>query len=201
MNYQEITNIWNETSKDVEMDISIRQELLKTISLQNIRTNLYEIKWTSFFELIVNAIWVVFLIKFIAVNTEYIGFVIPASILLLIALFSSLIEICKLIYYYSLNSSNSVFQTQKKLAKLQLFEHIDTLSLYVIIPLFAAPFFLVSAKAFFGIDLYHYSNALILMSLGSVIIALVLVYILKKFPNKALQESVLFLRELKNPHK
>ncbi len=200
MNYQEITNIWNETSNKAEMNVSIRQELLKKVSIQNIKSSLYEIKWTSFFELIVNAMWISFLIKFIAANTEYLGFVIPASILLLLALFSSIIETRKLIYFYSLKSSNSVFQTQKKLTKLQFLEHIDTLSLYVIIPLFAAPFFLVIAKSFFNLDLYQYSNALILMSFGSVIIALVLVYILKKFPNKHLQESVLFLRELKNLH-
>ena len=198
MNYQEITNIWNDTSESIDRDISVRQELLQNVSIQNIKTNLYEIKWTSFFELIVNSFWIVFLIRFITIHIDHIGFIIPASILILIALFSLAIETRKLIHYFTLSPSSSVFQTQKKLTKLQLLEHIDTLSLYFIIPLFAAPFFLILGKEFFSVNLYQYSNALIFISFGSVIIALILVYILKKFPNKALRESVLFLSELKN---
>lgn len=196
MEYQEIANIWNQSDENIENKSQIRHQLIKEISVGKIKSQLGEIKWTSYFEIIINSFWMIFLLGFILDNRGELKFVLPALIVLVIALFSTILEIRKLKLFYTLSSSQSVIKTQKKLEKLRYLEHFDTLSLYIIIPLFAAPFLIIMAFAFLQIDLYLYMQSLILLSIGSMIISLVLVFILKRFPNKALIESIDFLKEL-----
>lgn len=198
MEYQEIANIWNSSDEKMEESIQIRQELLKEVSLGKIKSKLSEIKWSSYFEIITNIIWLCFLATFIKNHMAEYHFLLPALLLFIMAALSIYIEVRKLILFYSLNSDNSVIQTQSQLEKLRYFEHLDTLSLYVIIPLFAAPFLIVSAQAFIGLNLYEYSSLLISLSAGSIIIGLIIVFILKKFPNKGLRDSILFLKDLED---
>ncbi len=56
---------------------------------------------------------------------------------------------------------------------------------------------IVIAKALANYDLYRHSEWLIYSTLGSVVIALIVVFFLRKFPNKRLQEAQAFLNDLK----
>lgn len=196
MDYQEIANIWNHSDLNIEENSSIRQELLKEVSVNKIKSQLYEIKWGSYFEILFNMVWIGFLIPFILTHFQQYQFALPALLLLMIAGFSFYIKTKKLIHFYSLIANDSVLETQTRLEKLRRLEHIDLLSLYFIIPLFAAPFLIVTAYAFLGIDIYAYSPWLLSLSAGSILIGLVIVFILKKFPNKGLKESLAFLKDL-----
>jgi uncharacterized membrane protein YdjX (TVP38/TMEM64 family) len=113
-------------------------------------------------------------------------------------LFSLVIEIYKLKLYYSIDASSSVIEAQKKLTKLKKLEIQDIQSLYIIIPLFSAPFLIVTAKAFLNLSLYSFgTNWLIYYTLGSFVVALIIVFFLKRYPDKNLMDSIAFLDELK----
>lgn len=74
---------------------------------------------------------------------------------------------------------------------------MGTRALLVVIPLFATPFLIVFAHAFLGIDLYQWQDHLLRFTLGSAGVAVILVFILQRFPNKDLKQSLEFIRELR----
>ena len=99
--------------------------------------------------------------------------------------------------YYGIRAGHPVVKTQLKVARLRYLELLETNLLLVVIPLFFAPFMIVMANALAHYDLYRHSDWLVYSTLGSMVIALIIVFFLRKFPNERLQEAQSFLNELK----
>lgn len=197
MKFKELSGIWNSTDMELEQSVQINKELVKQIGLRKVKSRLYEIKWTGIFEIAVGFLFFNFLVNFIVAHFVEFKFFVPAVILLAITLSSLIFEIYRMRLFYTIDAKTAVIEAQKKLAQLKRLEILDIYSLIIIIPLFASPFLIVIAKAFLNIDLYmHFTNWLIQLSAGSILIAAILIYILKRFPNKNLQESIDFLKEL-----
>jgi len=200
MKFEELSEIWNSNDQKLETSIRINRDLVKELGLNKIKSNLFEIKGSAIFEIVVEAFFAVILIGFMVSNYTEIRFFIPAAILFLFTLFSLIIEIVKLSLFLSLDANVSVVESQKKLNSLKYYEMLDINSLYVIIPFFSVPFLIVFAKLFFNVDLYEFDLLKLSLSLifGGFVVAVILVYFLKKFgTNKKLNESLDFLDELK----
>ncbi len=198
MKFKELTDIWNSTDMELEQSVQINKELVKQIVLSKVKSRLYEIKWTGIFEIAVGILFFNFLVSFIVAHFADFRFYIPALILLIITVFSLIFEIYRMRLFYTIDSKTAVIEAQKRLAQLKKLEIRDLHSLIIIIPLFSSPFLIVAAKAFLNMDLYAFNtNWLIQLSAGSILVAAVLIFILKKIPNKKLQESINFLNELK----
>lgn len=196
MNFEELSNIWNDADSQAGDKLSINQRLLREVSVSRIKDKLYEIKWTAYFELVVGFFWNIFLIGFVIDHFFELKFAFPAFLLLAISIFSMVLNGYQLKQYYSLRADESVLQTQKRVAYLRFLELTDVRSLLVIIPLFAAPFFIVTAKSLLGLDLYIFQEQLLQFTLGSIVVAVILVFFLLRYPNKALKESIAFLKEI-----
>ena len=198
MKFNELSTIWNSDDMELDRSITINKKLVKEIGLSKVKSRLYEIKWTGIFEIVVGFIFINFLVSFIVNNiSEFILFI-SGVVLLAISLFSMILEIKKLALLYTMDSKSPVSEAQRKLARLKYLEVMDVYSLYIIIPLFSGPFLIVAAKAFLNIDLYSIGATwLMYHTFGSVFIAAILVFFLRKFPNRKLQESIAFLNELK----
>lgn len=198
MKFKELSGIWNSTDMELEQSVQINRKLVKQIVLTKVKSRLSEIKWTGIFEIAVGILFFNFLVGFIVDHFADYSFSIPALILLAITLFSLIFEIYRLRLFHTIDSKTAVIEAQKKLALLKKLEVLDVYSLIIIIPLFASPFLIVTAKAFLNLDLYALNTTwLINLSVGSVLIAAILVFILKRFPNKKLQDSIDFLKDLK----
>ena len=198
MKFEELTTIWNSADTTLEHTVQINKQLVKDLGLTQVKSKLTEFKWTILFQILVEIIFLNFLIGFIVQNFTAYQFAIPASILLVITSFSLAFEIYQLWLSSTIDSNLTVVEAQKKLVGLQRMEILDMNSLYIIIPLFSAPFMIVAAKAFLNMNLYELGNNwLMYHSAGSVVIAIIIVFFLKMFPNKELIESVSFLNELK----
>ena len=198
MKFEELSGIWNSNDIGLDKSIQINKELVKNIGIKKVRSGLYEIKFTAFIGIIVGIFFSMFLWRFLIGNYQVFKFLIPALILLVITTFSLILEIYKLTLIYTLDSKAPVIDAQKKLLRLKKLEILDRYSLYIIIPLFAAPFMIVTAKAFLHLNLYAFNNRwLIYFTLGSIVIAVILIFFLRKYPNKKLSESITFLNELK----
>ncbi len=198
MKFEELSGIWNSNDIGLDKSIQINKELVKNIGIKKVRSGLYEIKFTAFIGIIVGIFFSMFLWRFLIDNYQVFKFLIPALILLVITTFSLILEIYKLTLIYTLDSKAPVIDAQKKLLRLKKLEILDRYSLYIIIPLFAAPFMIVTAKAFLHLNLYAFNNTwLIYFTLGSIVIAVILIFFLRKFPDKKLSESITFLNELK----
>ncbi len=71
-------------------------------------------------------------------------------------------------------------------------------SLLAIIPVFALPLVIVLAKGLANWNLYQYDMEWMTgFSIGSVVVAIILVVVLHLFPNKKLKEAMSFIEALK----
>ncbi len=198
MKFEELSGIWNSADLALDKSIQINKELVKNIGISKVRSGLYEIKLTAVIGIIAGIFFSIFLSGFFFNHILDFKFSFPAFILLVIILFSLIIEMYKLILIYTLDSKSPVTEARKKLMRLKKLEILDTYSLCIIIPLFSAPFMIVIAKAFLHLNLYAFNtNWLIYFTAGSIVIALILVFFLRKYPGKNLAKSIAFLNELK----
>lgn len=198
MRFEELSGIWNDADTTLEQHLKINRNLVKNIAIRKVRSGLYEIKFTAFIGIIAGIFFTMFLWRFMIKNYMQLRFFIPASILLLTTMFSLVTAIYRLILVYTLNPAATVIDSQQKLIRLQKLDIIDIYSLYFIIPIFTAPFLITAAKAFINLDLYKFNTRwLIYLTAGSVIIAAILIFFLKKYPGKKLAKSIAFLNELK----
>ena len=198
MEFEELSNIWNKSDLELEESVEFNKELVKRVGVNKIKSGLYEIKWEAIIEIVVGIFFFKFLGGFIFEHFTEIKFLIPALFLFNLTLFGVLTEGFRLYLYYSISPNDPVLKVQQKLARLRYMEFVEIYSLLVIIPLFSAPFFIVIAKAFLHISLYEFNLSwLISYTAGSVVIALILVIVLRLFPNKNLTNAIAFMKDLK----
>jgi predicted transcriptional regulator len=197
MEFQELAGIWNNADQATGSRVEINQKLVKEVSVQKIRTQLAEVKWTTFIELVVSVLFMFFLGGYLVDQYNDMWFFLPGLLLLISTVINLGLAIYQLTLYYEINASRSVVQNQKVVARLRYLEILDTNSLYVIIPLFFAPFLIVFSKAFLEYDMYAHSSWMLYNTAGSIVVAMIIVFLLKKYPNKGLKESLSFLNELK----
>ncbi|WPP49065.1 hypothetical protein [Catalinimonas niigatensis] len=198
MKFEELAGIWNSSDTELEKSVKINRELVKEVGLSKVKSNLYEIKWTGIFGVVVGILFFNFLMGFMVEHFSAPEFFFPALMLWSITVYSLILEIYKLSLLYTLDARVSVMEARKKLMRLQRLEIMDIYSLYIIIPLFSAPFLIVIAKAFLDMSLYTFGLTwLIQFTLGSVVVAVILVFFLRKYPSKNLRASIAFLDELK----
>ncbi|WP_321290020.1 hypothetical protein [uncultured Sunxiuqinia sp.] len=197
MDFQELNNIWNRADESLETNLKINKAMFKEVSMQKIKSKLYELKLSSWIEIAFNIPFALFLILYVIDQFTVIKYSGPAFLLLLISLFSLTFSGHKLyLYYRRIHASQSLVETQKSIEKLKYYEQMEKNLLYVIIPLFSTAFLIVMSQSILNIDLYQYSNWVVLQTAASLIVALIIVFILKKFPNRKIQESLSFLKEI-----
>ncbi|MFZ1806576.1 MAG: hypothetical protein WAU36_05115 [Cyclobacteriaceae bacterium] len=192
MELPELTQLWNAPGS-----VAINRQLLKEVTLYKVKALLYSLKWSTYFELVLNIIFILFLQGFISGHLNEMRFLIPALILIVVTIASTVLECYKLYLFYSLHADSPVADTQQKVATLQYLEALEANSMLVIIPLFSAPILIVPAKAFFDIDLYQLGNWIPQYVVGSVVVGLVIAFLLRKFPNEKLKKAMAFLKEIK----
>ncbi|MTI41822.1 hypothetical protein [Fulvivirga lutimaris] len=199
MNFEELASAWKANDQTLESTIKVNRLLVKNLAFRKIKSSLYEIKWTSFFELAVNVLFYFFLVNFIRDHLTQYEFLIPAILLLVLTIVEVGAEIFKLYQVLTLDAQESVLKVKEKLTLLKRLEIIDTYSLYIIIPVFSGPFFLILAKGLLGIDLYQFDLTWMIQYVGgSFVVAAILVFILKRFPNEKLKAAMEFINTLED---
>ncbi len=197
MNLNEIATLWEDANKGLEEQLKINRTLFKEVSVNKLRSQLREIKWTQYFEIIFNFLFLIFLIGFTIDHLLLFKYSIPSATLLGLMFYGFGMNANFLRLYYRIDVRSSVLQTQRIVEKLKYYQVLKTNLLYVIIPLFSVPFLIVLAKALFDFDVYVLGNWLIYYTAGSFIIAMIVVFFLKRFPDKNLEKVQSFLREIR----
>lgn len=196
MELHELSTIWNGTDSKLENKVQINKSLFLEVSMNRIKTNLNSLRWTGYFEIIVNFLFLLFVVNFTLSNLSELKFLIPGLILFAFSVYSIIFNIKILVLHYGINAQTPVLQTQLKLEKLKLLETRETQLLYVFIPLLSPVFLIVGAKFILNFDLYNYMNWLIAQTAGSILIAAIIVFLLKKFPDRNLEKSIAFIKEI-----
>lgn len=201
MELQELANIWNGSDNKLENTIKINKSLFMEASINRIKTELSPISRNSFFEIIVNLLFLFLMLKYSVSNLSAIKFLIPGLILIVFTCYNLIFCIKKLFLIYGIDAQTPVLLTQKKLEMLKLMKIKEIQMLYIFIPLLAPVFLIVGANAFLNIDLYQFINWLIAQTAAGILIAAIIVYILKKFPDKNLDRTISFLNEIAEAEK
>jgi uncharacterized membrane protein len=198
MNEQDLINIWKTQDSDLEKSIHVNQELLKTVTLEKVKSMLTLFRRTNIFELIINFLFLFWLVSFIKNNLSIAYFWVSAGFLCLMMLSSIIFNIYNLYLIKSIALNDSILETQRKIEQMKLHEKWSINALYIIIPLAPVPFLLVLGKGILGIDLYQILGTTYLWSftLGSLLVAIIIVWLVKKFPNEEMKKASNFLKEI-----
>jgi len=198
MELQELTKIWKDYDGQLDNKLKINHRILKSISMDKVKSMLSEFRISSIIELLIEIPFVYYLIHFVIGQWLTIQFVLPALILIALMLLSVTLNAYKLSTMMTIGYNASVIGVQKKLQRLWYYERMDINSLYVAIPVFTFCFFIVFAKALLGINLYHFFGIWWgYHLLGTLVIAIIIVWFLKKFPDKNMAKAMKFLEEIK----
>lgn len=197
MNEQELINIWNKQNDNIENSITVNQHLLKTVTLQKIKTNLTIFRRTNIFELIVNILFLYWLVQIIPNHLDSVAFLLASGFLSVLMIGSIIFNSYNLYLAKSITYNSSIAETQQKIERIKLLERYDIQSLYILIPTFSVAFLVVIVKAAIGVDLHLILGIhLLYYAIGSFVISLIIVWFLKKFPDEEMEKSIIFINEI-----
>lgn len=197
MNFEELSTLWKNVGQESSDQMGIHQKLLKEVSMNKVRSQLST--WSSIFEIVFNIPFFLFFVDFLVDHLFIFKYAFPGFILVLLSLESIVYGVYKIYVYASINPSHSILNTQKSLERLLYLERLQINLLYILIPMLSLPFMVVFAKGLLDWDIYPLLGIwLIYYTLGSILIAVVIVFLLKRFPDKNLQDSLMFLKDLKD---
>lgn len=196
MDLDKLKQVWE--TQDTRSWMPIQQELLTNSSILKVRSKLYEVKWENLIELLISVPFFMFIVSFTIDQWENPYLFYPSLGILLFSIASIAFNAYQLYLYYGINPQNGILENQRRVEQIRYNRLMEINALLVIIPLFSVPFLLIGAKLILGFDLWELGSTLISFFLGSIGVAIIIVFLLRRFPNKALEESSQFLQELRD---
>jgi hypothetical protein len=197
MELSELKSLWNTHHTQSSNQITLNKKLLKESSVNRIKSSLGEFKFENYLELILSVLFVPYIAGFIMDYGNSLTLLLPASIVLLVTIATIIWNIHNLYNAISLNYDESITQLHKKITRLQLWAKYELNALYLLMPILGYCFLVLFAKSVFNIDMYDYLNMYWLYNGVAVIaITVLIVWILKKFPDKKLEQAATFLKEI-----
>lgn len=166
--------------------------------MKKVTANLKETRWENLIELGIN-LWFLNFFKTFFINHYHTPkFLIPGAFMLVLCLFTIVFCTYKLFLMSRLNRNYPILKAQRNLALIQYFNRLEINSLYFLIPTFSLAFIIVAAKGVIGLDLYAIGFPFIPYFIGSFVVGVIIVLFLKFFPDKKLQDTITYLKELKD---
>ena len=197
MELSEIKTLWQTHNTEVSDQITLNKKLLKESSINRIKSSLGEFKFENFLELFLSVLFLPYIIGFIINYGSSLSFLLPASIVLLVTFATIIWNIHNLYNAISLNYDESITQLHKKISRLQLLAKYELNSLYILMPVLSYCFLVLFTKSVFNINIYTYLNMYWLYNgVAVVAITLFIVWLLKKFPDKGIEQAATFLKEI-----
>lgn len=189
MEFQELSRVWQDADQALQKKIQLDLPLLEEIDQRKVRPQLTSYLINVLIELGVGLAFQSFLNGFIGQHLDQTPFLIPALLLAGLNIYSILFNGYQLYLYFQTNLNKPILEAQRMIARLRFLERVDTYSLLAIIPLFAGPFLIVMAKHFLDLDLYLFKENFLPFFLMNVGVAIIIVSLLRLFPDKRLKES------------
>ncbi|NNC84726.1 MAG: hypothetical protein HKN75_01515 [Bacteroidia bacterium] len=197
MELDQLTDIWKNTDKESEK-LEINKSLFKEVGMSKIKSNLMEYRLENTIELIVNSLFIIFLVYFMVNHFTVAKFFVPALLLWISAVASIVLSGYKIYWFQSIDAKNSIIKTQKAIERIKFFDRLDTNTLMIVIPVFSLAILIVLAKGLLGIDLYAIGNWMVHYFFGSMIVGIIITVLLRLFPDKNLKKASDFLKEIKS---
>lgn len=197
MDLDRLKNIWIEHHQAHDKTESVNLSLLREASVNKIKGMLSDFKWTTLFELAVTIIGVNYLIGYLFDLIDELKFFVPGLAILVLGLYDIIWKLWMLAIYSRIDYQSAITETQKRVEKLRYYQRREINELYLIIPLFWMAFIVVIARGLLGVDAYQF----IILNwpfqlIGSIVVAIIVVWFVKLFPDKKLNQAATFLKEI-----
>jgi hypothetical protein len=196
MEFQELSQIWQNADDQLEQNIQLNQLYLKEISNRKIRSQMGNYFAEVIIELVVALFFQLFLGTFLGQHLDAPAFWIPAGVLMIANIYTIIFNVYQLHLYSQIRLDKPILETQRIMSRLRYLERLDTYSLLLLIPLLATPFLIVVAKYLLGLSLYTFSQYFLPFMAMNFIVAIIIVSLLRLFPDKGLKESQAFLKTI-----
>jgi uncharacterized membrane protein len=198
MQLEELKTIWQENATQTAPSRSNFDQLLTTVTQNRLRSGLFEVRFTAWFELIANTLFLYFLLNFLLEYGDEIRMLLSSLALAGLMLSGIIISSYRLVLQHRIRPGEALTPTLRRLETLRLLERQERRSLLWLIPLFSVCFVVVIARAFLQIDLFELiGNHLWFYVGGSGIVAIIIVLFLRLFPDKELEGSIQLLKEIR----
>ena len=192
----ELQDLWKESEHTLNEQLNIDSGRLHASTARHLKTSLFRIPLNHLTELVMNGFFAPFLWNFAIRHQGDAWMFWSAIFLLLFTAFEIVFSLVALREYLGLRPEKSILKTQQKLNKLRLMQLWETRSLLLIIPVIVVPLLAVLIKALTGLNLYDLAGSWLLWFIGgSAFVALILVIILLRFPDKKLEMALEQLKE------
>ncbi|MEM7369011.1 MAG: hypothetical protein AAF587_10470 [Bacteroidota bacterium] len=197
MDLQELIDIWQENDEQLDQQLSVNHKLLKEVSLNRVHSLLRTFKFEKVAEVAVNVFFSYFLVWFILNSESSFRFLLPAILLLFFGIGDVIWNVYQLSLMSRISYGAPILQAQRAIEQLKLNLIRERNLLYIVIPLFPIAFFSVVAKAWFDLDFLDIFGPWMMQFVGgSFVVAAIIVWFLKKFPDPNLEKAIHFLQEI-----
>ena len=195
MELEQLKKTWQDHYKKEDAE-EVNLDLLKTASIDRTRHLLGEHRTTALFELVVNAVFVFPTLGFVLDHLREPKFLIPGLILFIAFIWDVVLNALILRKIAGIRYETPITSIQKTVTdlRIQAIRHIN--QLYVAIPVMGLCFVIVGTRAILGLDLFMIGNVVLHLGIGTVVLTPLIVWFVKLFPDKRLEQAGLFLDQI-----
>lgn len=196
MELYQLEDLWKKYDQHLEARAEVNEALLKTVSIDKVRSLLGTIRLSAIFEW---AVYFLFLSMVIPFAIQYVGtmkFFLPALILILYSVHEIYINGRRLYLTSSLDYAAPITTIQKQVQELHVNFTRERKHLYWQIPTFFIPLCIVAAQGFVQLDLYLFPKAFLYISITTLLVTPLIVWFVGKFPDVGLEKARAFLNEI-----
>ncbi len=196
MDLQEIKQIWIQSDRVTQSSIQSHQDLLKEVTVHKVRGLLSEFTLASWLEHIINTVFLVFTIRYVIDNIYSLKFASVGLILAVLFAYDVFWSVRHLHSIYTIDFNTPVAVLQQKIGSFLRHERRERKLLLWMVPVFWVCFVIVCAHSFIGIDLFGSPVFLLIQFVAAAVVGVLVVFILKLFPDKDMEEAYEFLGDI-----
>lgn len=198
METNDLIKLWKQYDQQVEGNWSINQQLLKEVSLGKVKSLLSEFRLQTILEVVTNGLFFIWIMAFFVDHFFTMKYAVPSVFLLMLTGWGLGWAIFKWVVLATLSYDTPVLSAQKRLELFRLYNRWEINLLLVLIPFFWLAFLIVFPMMFLGMDMFELLGVWIWHQfLGAFVVAAIIVWFLKKFPDKKMEKAIDFLNEIR----
>lgn len=196
MELNELATLWQQ-DHDQSKSSRINKELLKTVTISKVRSNLSGFRINALVEVILNSLFAFLMLRALSAVQADLWRMSAIVLILVMAVLGLGVGMIKMVLAYRMTDRLPVLKAQKLMSTIQKISRLEIRSLLLVIPLFCFLFIALVAKAWLQIPLASISSILISWTAASALIAIILYVLLRRFPDKKLEAANEFLQEIR----
>ncbi|MBP6794136.1 MAG: hypothetical protein KA143_03735 [Saprospiraceae bacterium] len=198
MELETLKQMWQTYDQKLDQRLQVNKAFLKEVSFDSLKSRLWEFRLEQVWSLLIGMFFLTFFARYLVLTFPDWKYFIPVLILFLLSASEVFTSSYYLITISSIRFDTPILRAQKKLNQLIRYQKWEANLLYILIPLFW-PLILIVFSRMTGQDIFNmFSLKMWIWNIaGSILIAIIIVWFIKKYPDKGLAEAEAFLKEVR----